>query len=390
MKRIVSILLVSTLVWSCGNETKTSATFDPNTTDVKALRAQKTNLAHQVVELNKQIEQLEVKLSSLDNTKKLDLVTVETLKTTNLKHYLEIQGSVQTKQNILIYPELAGQLNRVLVKEGQRVAKGQVLATIDDGGMAQQKAQMVIQRDLAKTTFERQAKLWEKSIGSEIQFLQAKANYEAQDKAIAQLEKSLAKTKITAPFSGVIDVVFKEQGNVVSPGPGAEIFRIVNLNNMYIEANIPESYLTKIRKGSEVKVIFPVLNKTISSSVRQVGNFINPNNRTFSLEVAVPNRSGDIKPNLTSRLKINDYTNPEAILVPQHVISEDANGNQFVFVAEQKGAQTISKKQIVETGVHQEGNVEILKGLKTGDRVIVDGARTVKNEQEIQVKTKKA
>ena len=187
---------------------------------------------------------------------------------------------------------------------------------------------------LAKTTFERQKRLWEQKIGSEIQFLQTKTNYEAQTNALKQLKSQQAKASVRAPFSGVVDNIIKEPGTVIAPGQGSEIFRIVNLNNMYVEAEVPEKYIASITKNKEVKVEFSVLGKSVNSKIRQVGSFINPNNRSFKIEVPVENKSGNIKPNLTAKLQINDYTDAEAILIPQSIISENAKGEQLWKVQE--------------------------------------------------------
>ncbi len=387
MKRTISIAILSTALIACGGGEKNGQSVSDviESGDLITLKTKKTELSKQQSALLADIKMLEAEIGKLDTSKKVDLVSVKTIKSTIFHHYLETQGSVQTKQNVLIYPETGGLLENVLVREGQHVTKGQVLATIDDGGLSQQVTQLEIQRDLAKTTFERQAKLWKQKIGSEIQYLQTKANYEAQEQAIAQLNKTLDKSKITAPFSGVIDDVIKEEGNIVAPGPGSEIFRIVNLNNMYIEAEIPESHLPTIKKGKEVQVNFPALGDQVTSSIRQVGNFINPGNRSFTVEISVPNKKGLVKPNLTARLKINDYTNDSAILIPQSIISEDSEGRQYVYTADSKSGKTLAVKAFVETGKTSDNDIEILKGLKTGDSIIVDGARTVKNNQEVKI-----
>lgn len=161
------------------------------------------------------------------------------------------------------------------------------MAKIDDGGLSQQLAQLQIQVDLAKTTFERQERLWNQKIGSEIQYLQAKSSYEAQASAVNQLQQQLEKTNVRAPFSGTIDDVITDQGSVVAPGQSA-LFRIVNLDNMYIETDVPERYISDISEGKEVLVEFPILGITLNAKVRQAGNFINPANRTFKAEIAVP------------------------------------------------------------------------------------------------------
>ena len=281
---------------------------------------------------------------------------------------------------------MAGTLERVYVKKGQRVYKGQTLARIDDGGMAQQVAQLAATTALAKTTFERQKRLWDQKIGSEIQFLQAKTNYESQKNSLAQLKRQLGKSTIRAPFSGVIDDVIKDQGVVVAPGPGSEVFRIVNLNNMYIEADVPESYLSSVNKGKSVTIEFPVLGKTLNTEVKETGNFINPSNRTFKVEIEVPNKDKTIKPNLTAKLKINDYTNTEALLIPQSIISENADGEQYVYVIKNiKNNKGIATQTVVKTGKTQGDVIEILSGITVGEQLIEAGARSVKDGQEVKI-----
>ena len=316
------------------------------------------------------------------------MITTFAAKDTIFNHYLELQGNVDTKKNIVITPEMSGILKQVFVKEGQRVAKGQILARVDDNGLSQQLAQLQIQADLAKTTYDRQKRLWDQKIGSEIQFLQTKSTYEAQQKAVDQLKVQIGKTAIRAPFSGVIDDVITEQGSVVGAGQ-SQIIRIVNLRDMYIEAVIPEKYLTSVKKGKDVEVYFPVLGKTMDAKIRQVGDFIDPNNRTFKIEIGVPNKEGNIKPNLTAKLKINDYTNPKAILIPQSIISENANGQQYIYIADSIQNKTAkAKRVIISTGKTQGDFIEVIDGLTDGNTVIKEGARSVKDGQEVTIITK--
>ena len=295
-----------------------------------------------------------------------------------------MQGSVTTKDLLVIYPEFTGTLTNVYVKEGQVVKKGQLLAKIDDGGLSQQLGQLQIQYELAKTTFDRQQRLWKQKIGSELQFLQAKSNFQAQEKVVSQLQKQMEKTSVRAPFSGTIDDVITEQGSVVAAGQ-SQLMRIVNLGNMYIETDVPEKYINSISKNKKVQVEFPVLDKSMISKVRQVGSYINPANRTFKIEIAIPNKEKNIKPNLTARLKINDYTNKKALLIPQSIISENANGEQYVYLIRNDQENTIAKKIIVKTGKTQGDIIEILNGLSDGDEIISEGARSVTNGQTVKI-----
>ena len=385
---LIAVIISSSLITGCGNNETSSIEAIISGGDLEQVRAKKKELTEQQTALSKDIALLDSVISSNKAGSKLPLVTAFKVNNAEFKHFVELQGSVTTKQNVLIYPEMAGTLLRVNVEKGDKVSKGQLLATIDDGGMGNQLTQMKTQLELAKTTFERQKKLWEQNIGSEIQYLQAKTNYEAQKSAVKQLEGQLAKFAIRAPFSGIIDDVFKDQGNIVAPGgPGSEVFRIVNLSNMYVEVDVPESYLGSIQKGSYVEVFIPVLGETVKSYVRETGNFIKPDNRSYTAEIPVPNKNGKVKPNLTVRVKINDYTQPEAILIPQSVISENAEGDQYVYLAKGINKENVAQavKNIITTGKTQGDNVEILTGLNAGQSVVKEGARTVKDGQDVKV-----
>ena len=387
MTKIYSLLIIVLVLISCGNKKTVSIADLVSTGNLKELTAKKKEITANLEAINTDLEAINAAISKKDTVKKLPLITTITAKETVFKHYLEIQGNVKTKQNILIYPEMPGILQRVLVKEGQKVYKGQLLATIDDGGLSNQVAQLEGTMQLAKTTYERQKRLWEQKIGSEIQFLQTKTNYKSQQNALKQLKSQLTKASIRAPFSGVIDDVMKEAGTVIAPGQGSEVFRIVNLNNMYVEAEVPERYVTSIQKNKEVKIEFPVLGTSINSKVRQVGSFINPNNRSFKIEVPVTNKSGNVKPNLTAKLQINDYTDATAILIPQSIISENANGEQYVYAIKDKKSnnEAIAERVIIKTGKTQGNYIEVLENLPVGSEIIQEGARSVNNGQTVKV-----
>jgi len=387
MKNIYLVLLTTLILASCGNKKEVSVDDVLATNDLAQIKSKKAEIDAKQQALSVDLKKLNDKLDDLNEDKNTPLITTFKVKEEVFTHFIELQGNVQTKQNVLIYPEMPGILQSVYVKEGQKVSKGQVLAKIDDGGLSQQLAQLNTNAQLAKTTFERQKRLWDQKIGSEIQFLQAKTNYEAQNNSLQQLKTQQGKSSIKAPFSGVIDDVIKESGTVVAPGMGSEIFRIVNLDNMYIEAEVPERHITSIQKNKEVKVEFPVLGTTVNSSVRQVGSFINPNNRSFKIEVPVENKDGNVKPNLTAKLQINDYTDEKAILIPQSIISENANGEQFVYVIKNKNSsnEAIAERHIIKTGKTQGNLIEILSDFPVGTEIIKEGARSVNNGQMVKV-----
>ena len=386
MKNILPLLIIALILASCGSGDKKSVEAVIASQNLESIRAKKTELVGEQNLIKDEIKKLDIVISELDAGKKIPLITTFNLAPSNFKHYLELQGNVTTKNLLIIYPEFSGMLTNVYVVDGQKVKKGEVLAKIDDGGLSQQLAQLKIQADLAKTTFERQQRLWDQKIGSEMQYLQAKSNYEAQDQAIAQLEQQVAKTIIRAPFSGTIDDVITEQGSVVMPGQ-SQLMRIVNLDNMYIVTEVPEKYIANITRNKKVEVEFPILGKKIDSKVRQVGNFINPNNRTFKVEISIPNKEKSIKPNLTAKLKINDYSNESALLIPQGIISENASGEQYIYIIKEKVENNEAKAQktVIETGLTQGDFIEVTNGLEAGDEIIMEGARSVNDGQEVKI-----
>jgi RND family efflux transporter MFP subunit len=391
MKHLIILSIALVTLASCGGGNQQSLDELIAQGDLKAIRERKSQLSEQQKSLDGQLRVIDSAIAVLDTDENYPLVSALEIQKEVFTHYLELQGNVKTKQNVLIYPEMAGTLEKVHVQEGQWVKKGQLLATIDDGGLSSQLEQLKTEEELSKTTFERQKRLWEQNIGSEIQYLQAKTNYEAQQNAVKQLQSQLGKSAIRAPFTGIIDDVIKDEGTVVSPGAESEVFRIVNLSAMYINVEVPERYLGSVTEGKEVKVFFPVLSDSVITRVRTTGNFINPNNRSFTAEIPVPNKNGAFKPNLTARVRINDYTNEEALLIPQSIISENAEGEQYVYIAEKIEGGEISqvKKSIIHTGRTQGAQVEVLAGLTAGELVIREGARSVKDGQKVELITLK-
>lgn len=388
MKNIFVILITTILISSCGDGKNNTVEKALESNNLETIRKKRAELVDDQQVLHDKIMLLDEKISVLDTTKNIPLITTFKAKPEEFNHVLELQGNVTTKNLMVITPEYNGILTNVYVKEGQRVSKGQTLGKIDDGGMGQQLAQQQIQADLAKTTFERQKRLWDQKIGSEIQFLQAKSNYEGQSKAVSQLEQQISKTIIKAPFSGTIDDVITEQGSVVAAGQ-TQLMRIVNLDEMYIETEVPERYVNSITKGKDVEVNFPVLSKTIMAKVRQTSNVINPSNRTFKAEVAIPNKDKAIKPNLTARLKINDYTSENALLIPQSIISENADGEQYVYIIKDINDknQGTASRVIIKTGRTQGDQIEVLEGIENNAELIQEGARSVKDGQTVEVLT---
>ncbi|NDI97968.1 efflux RND transporter periplasmic adaptor subunit [Flavobacterium sp. LaA7.5] len=386
MKKVLYISALSLVLFSCGEkEGKVNVDEVIESKDLTKIKESRNVIHSEYEKLAADLARLDAAIDSLDPNKKLPLVQSLIIKDTAFTHYIEIQGNVDTKQNIIIYPEMSGVLQQLNVKAGQKVAKGQVLAIIDDGGIGSQVAQAKAQLSLAQTTFDRQKRLWDQKIGSEMQFLEAQTNLKSQQKVVAQLQSQQEKTIIKAPFSGTIDEVMTERGKVVSPGQ--DLFRIVSLKDMYVSATVPETYLEQVKLGADVNVYIQSIGKTYKGKVRQVGNFINPNNRSFGIEVALPNPENLLRPNQVATLKIEDYTNKKSLLVPENIVQQKGNGRLVVYtVGKQEGKkELVAVENEVKTGYTSGAYVEIKSGLKEGDEVITEGAKAVENGTEIKV-----
>lgn len=378
-----SILSLIILV-SCGPKEK--SVEDVIETGSKSEIEQKRGILNKdMLELKNKLKKLDERLTQFEEDYDYALVEAMELKPRNFKHYIKIQGEATTDENILIYPEFSGNLKEVYVKEGEEVKKGQKLAKIDDGGLSSQLAEMKARRDLAKTRFERQKRLWDQNIGSEIQFLEAETAFEQINNSVKQMESQLNKSIIFAPFNGKIDEVITDQGQVVSPGQ-TPIFRILNLGQMYVSANVPENYVGSIKVGTEAIVKFGSLGKEFQSQVTQVSSNISESNRNFRVRVAIPDQIEFVKPNLIATIKLNDYEANDAIVIPENILRENAQGESFTFSLSMEndslGSANLKKLKL---GKHYQGEIEVLEGLEASEIVVTEGARTIKEDEKVKV-----
>ena len=381
MKKI--FIIISSLIFSCQSDNK-SIEEVINSNDIDLIKLKRKEITDNQQEIYKKISLIDEKLSEIENNSKYPIVSTINVKNEIFKHYVQLQGDVKSDKIISIYPEFSGILKNIYVKSGQNVSQGQVLATIDDGGLKQQLAQLEITYNLAKTTYERQERLWNQKIGSEIQFLQSKSMFNAQSKAIEQLNKQLDKTVIKAPFSGVIDNVIAKQGEVVYPGR-SNLMLLVNMEQMFVVSKVPENYINTITKGKEITIEAPMLNMKLKSKIRLVANFINPSNRTFRIEADIPYNEYKIKPNLNVKINVNDYTNKNAILVKLNYINMDSNNDQYVYKIINKKGRSYASKTIIQTGKDNGDFVEVLKGLSANDEVVSEGARKLTNNSIVKI-----
>ena len=386
MKSSIWTLLLTLGLVSVSCQTKSSGSIDEliASNDENLLRAKRTELSAQRNALDTDIKRLDVVIASLDKSASLPLVATYEVALQEFNHFTSFQGTVKTMKNINVYPEMPGQLLEVLVVEGQKVEKNQVLARIDDGGLLAQLAQAKSQLVLAETLFNRQERLWSQNIGSEIQFLQAKTQFESAEKAVDALSLQAEKSVVRAPFDGTVDQIFKEPGTIVAPGMGSELFRVVNIDEVYVEVDVPETHITSISEGSKVRVNLSAIGEEIDARISRVSKVINPSNRSFTVEIPLENKSGFIRPNLMASVAINDYSNKSAIMIPQSVVSENAEGQQYCFALEKSTEGYIAKRLIIETGKTSKDFIEVLEGVEKGALLITEGAKKVSDNQPVK------
>ena len=375
------------LLTQCGGEAPVNIDELITNGSLAAIQNLKTQKQKELNSLKQDIDKLDTAIRNQNSEKKLLLGTDMLITPQEFKHYVSFQGTIDTDQNLVIYPELPGLLKAIYVTEGQRVDKGTLLVRLSDGGMQDQLEQLRLQLELAKTTYERQEKLWAQKIGSEIQYLQSKTAFKALQKSVSQMEDQVAKTRIRAPFDGIVDHIMADKGANLAPG-ATPILRFVNLDKMQVAGEIPEKHLPNIRKNSQAKINVPVLGKQWVSKVSLVGNYINPNNRSFRVEIDLDNKEGNLKPNMTAQVLLNDYTNPEALLVPLKNILKNQDGRNYVFVLKPVVGEKDTYKAVktfIETGAEANNKLEIIKGLMAGDRILQEGVRLAKDQQLIKI-----
>ena len=335
--------------------------------------------------LEGEINILKEEISELDTASSTSQSVVTRVETMSLKrnafnHYVELTGTVTSKQNIMISAEAGGRIEAIPAVEGQKVSKGQVLVRIENEAVANQLSEAQAAFELAKATYNKRKNLWDQNIGSEIEYLQAKTNYESTRSRLAQIQSQYDNTVIKSPIKGSVDDIRVNEGEFVNMG--MPIVRVVDLENVEIEAELSEDYMTSVQKGDSVTVKIPAVGVSMKTPISFVSQVINPDNRSFKIKVNLNNREGLIKPNVLANIQIRDYRNEEALVVPSKVITKDLKGD-FVYAAVQKGDSLIAEKKYIKKGRSAGAHTEIVEGLGEGDRIIVAGYNQVNNGETI-------
>lgn len=372
MKKTYALIGISIML-CCGKTPKQSASL-------LELNSNKRDLTQQIDSLSSLLKSVELNISKLDTNKRLTRVKAMKSEEKMFQHFIEVQGSVEADQSVELYPESSGNITKIFVCEGQSISKGHPLVQIDNSILESSKVELQTQLDLATTTFERQKRLWDQNIGSEIQYLQAKAKKEGLENSLESLKSQAKKLKITAPFSGTVDEIFVKTGGLANPMFPA--LRLINLNQIHVESEVTETYLKYIKKGTEVELYFPSIDKKINTKVDQVGNYINPNNRSFKVRINVNNTDGTLKPNLLAEVKISDFKEV-GIVIPSNLIQKDRMNKPFVYsLVKEDKFYRVKKSYIIEK-ISYENDSFISEGLEADALIVNKGSRLVKENETV-------
>lgn len=354
---------------------------------IEAKQQQLGKLKEKHAELARDIKKLETEILAMD-PKALDPTLSATLITTlpileqPFNHFVEVRGNIESRSNVTVSSEMMGRVIRRRVKEGDRVSAGQVLMELDGSVLQSNMAELETSIDLAKTVYERQSNLWKQNIGTEIQYLQAKNNLESLERRLATLKAEMSKLVVRAPFSGSIEKLLVLEGEMLSPG--SPVARLTGSTDIYLNAEVSEKFVGKFAPGDSVEVRLLSLGETIKSKISSVGSTINPNNRTFTVEVSLPNAPEAIKPNMLAVVTMRDYSNPQAIVIPAALILNDRIGTYVWALAEENGLKTASKRY-VKPGQMSAQQIEILEGLSVGDVLVDKGFREMNEGMLVRI-----
>lgn len=375
MKKIIYTALAAAVFAACQPEGKL---------EVENLQAERDSLVTLQTDIKAQIKALDQQLTALDTTIKFSLVTAKNITPSAFNHYFKVYGVVESNQAITLMSETSGKIEAIKVERGQRVKKGQLLAVLDASVLIQNKAELETALDLAQNIYKKQERLWvEEKIGSEVQYLEAKNNKESLERKLETVNAQIAMTRIRAPFSGIVDEIFPKVGEMASPQ--VQMFRLVNLSSVYLSADVSEYYVGKVKNGTKAIVAFTNVEDEVETEVIQVGNFINPDNRTFKINVALSG-ANRYKPNMMASVQINDYSKDSTIVLNSRMVQETTSGESFVYTLENLNKDVgFVKRALVKTGPSFDGMIEITEGLDGSELVIDRGSRSVKTGQKVRL-----
>jgi len=378
MKKIIlksaTIILLAGVIVACGSG-------DTN----ESIQQQIKDYKDEVSQLNIKIKELEQQLEdrNVDEDKFITPVRVVDVEHQIFNHYFQVSGTVDADEKAYVSPEINGQVKEILVSEGELVKKGQLLARLNTSITENTIVEVKTQLELATTLYEKQTQLWEKNIGSEVQYLQAKNNVEALTSKLQTLNSQLEMAYVKSPINGIVDEIFIEAGELAMPG--IQMIQVVNLKALNVKADVSEKYLPIIDRGDIVNLSFPTYpDLNMDVKVHRTGNVVKLGNRTFTVELKIDNIDGQLKPNILALMRFLDFSAETAIVVPSIIVKKDIVG-EYIYVAREVEGKNIAKKVYITTGMSYEDVTMVTEGIDVGDRVITEGYSLVTDGTEVKI-----
>lgn len=383
MKFIIPIaVLAALLLAGCKPQQVEEGRIPEKLADKKALLREKRDELSRLTEFVNNLEEAVAAQDPDMLSKNLRTVTTAPVERSDFRRYVEIQAAVAADDYISVASEASGRILKLTVEEGDAVRKGQLIAELDPEQLKKQMAELEKSKELASTVYERQKRLWDQNIGSEIQYLEAKNAVERMEKSMETLALQISKAKVYSPASGVVDRLLLQSGELASPGQ--PILQLLNPTKLKAVADVPESYLRAVKLGERVKIAFPALGEEQEATVSLIGRTIDSANRTFKVEARIQSNSM-IKPNLLAIMYIKDKEALDVVTVPLELVQQEVGGKDFVYILKEEGNKTKAEKVYVKTGDAYQGRVVITQGLNGSETLIVGGARGLANQEQVQI-----
>ena len=373
----LSIILLFFITACSDSEKKVAKELEKKQAKLEKLLDKSDKLADRIKDLEEEI----AKLDSTE-TEEFTNVVIETAEQSYFEHYIEVQGVVQSNENILISAELAGTITAVLVEAGQKVTQGQMLIRMDGEIIEKNISELKTSLDLFTALFNKQKNLWDQKIGSEIEYLRAKNNKETLEHKLRTAQSQLAKTMITAPINGTVDETFINKGEMAVPG--MQLVRVVNLKDIKVVSDVSEAYVGKIKPGDSVVVNFPSLDMQKKAIVNSVGRYIKPANRTFKVEVMLANANELLIPNLLAGIFIRDYMLDSAVVIPTKLIQQSSKGD-YIYVVKEEEEDMVARRVLIQSGKSYNGSTVVEQGLIVGDEYITVGFTLVSEGETVTI-----
>jgi RND family efflux transporter MFP subunit len=384
-KTIYGLLLTGIFLASCGNAKKeTEGDLNDKKVQLEKLKKQQQDLNAQIASLQKEVAAQDTSAANTSNAK---LVAITPVQSADFTHYVDLQGRIDATNISYVAPPngQGGIVTALYVKEGDAVRRGQTLAKLDDQLIRQQIDPLRVQLTAAEDTYKRTKNLFDQGIGTYQQVLTAQTQVETLRKQIGIIQKQVALTTVTAPSSGVADQVNVRVGEMfVGTSMAGPQISIVNTGTLKVIAEVPENYLGRIGKGSNLRITLPNINKTINAKVTVAGKIIDPNRRTFTIEAPIPSNP-DFKPNQVASVQVQDYAAPSAVTIPVNTLQNDDKG-KFVMVAVKEGDKLVARKRQITVGELYQDQLEVKSGLQAEDQLITEGFQNLYDGQLVAIK----